>query len=129
METKNMIDILYYREFYDVPRSFIIPMKNGHNYVLLESLFSEEIDDYNEIYDAWEISLPENISEDNWACLDSHKIRSLGNVPVDKIKFDRSKRKSVEEQIYCYLLKIWRWHWKKLFKEHRYYNENDYYNF
>lgn len=84
-----------YREFYDVPR--MILLQRGNLRILLESAFDTETDEYSNTYKVF--VLP-NISEEDlkgsWEGLASTATRLLGEIPVDDLDLDLSRRKEMD---------------------------------
>lgn len=84
-----------YRDFYDVPRVFVVHHR-GRLY-LFDSPFNQADDEYASNYTIYELpgsSLPTNgIS---WAGLESMATRRLGTVPVERVVFDPTRRDSVD---------------------------------
>jgi len=81
-----------YREFFDVPRSIILPLEGG--LVLLESPFSDEVSDYSDDYQLY--LLPRDIDlTGNWSDLSAAAIRRLGAIPVVRVQFDPTRRRKI----------------------------------
>ncbi len=81
-----------YREFYDVPRSVLVRIEG--RLILLESRFDAERDDYPAAYVVFELP-PDHGSEPDWGQLPGRAIRRLGELPVNTIEFDPSKRRFI----------------------------------
>lgn len=84
-----------YREFYDVPRVFLVRHKGV--LFLFESLFDEKLDDYSPQYDVY--MMPELVEEDlhaSWEDISSKATRGLGTIPVSAVRFDPSKRRGID---------------------------------
>jgi hypothetical protein len=94
-----------YREFYDVPRMIIL--WRGNLRILLESAFDTEADEYSDTYKVF--VLP-NISEEDlkgsWEALASTATALLGEIPVNDLDFDPSRRKEINPVSIDNLLKI-----------------------
>ncbi len=81
-----------YREFYDVPRSVIVELPDG--LVLLESRFLDDVGEYAESYEAF--FLPADVDLDgSWTHLSGLAIRALGSMPIERVEFDESRKKSI----------------------------------
>jgi len=82
-----------YVEFYDVPR--VIAFTVGGRAFLLDSPFSEELDDYSPSYTVYE--MPDGFVESDWGDEPLRTAtRKIGSVPVDAIRFDETKRKQID---------------------------------
>ncbi len=84
-----------YREFWDVPRMIVCEVSGTK--ILLESEFDDSLDDYSLQYKVF--LLPEGLepaSLKSWDELSSKAATYLGQIPVDVIEFDNSKRKELE---------------------------------
>ena len=88
-----------YREFYDVPRIFVLEVVN--RFVLFDSKFDEILDDYNENYQIW---LVENPYEIDWSASWSDLPRSndilIGKIAVKDVIFDETLRKFIDIQTF-----------------------------
>lgn len=81
-----------YREFFDVPRSIVLPHADG--LVLLESSFSDEESDYSEDYQLY--LLPRDVDlSGSWSDLAAGAIRRLGAIPVSHVQFDPTRRRKL----------------------------------
>lgn len=94
-----------YREFYDVPRMIIL--SRGNLRILLESAFDTEADEYSDTYKVF--VLP-NISEEDlrgsWEALASTATGLLGEISVNDLDFDTSRRKEINPILIDNLLKL-----------------------
>jgi hypothetical protein len=87
-----------YRDFYDVPRMIILTRRGIK--LLLDSAFDESRDEYSPSYRVY--VLPDKIHEHtlaSWEDLPQTATRSLGEIPVDQVVFDRTKRAEVDATI------------------------------
>ena len=95
---------IVYREFYDVPR--MIVLRREGSLILLESVFDTETDDYS---DRYKVFLLPNISEDelqgSWEGLSSKASKSLGEILVRVVEFDRTLRKEIDTGLINELLR------------------------
>lgn len=92
-----------YREFYDVPRVFIIHHR-GLN-LLFDSKFDESRDDYLPDYEVY--VLPANFDEQreaSWQDLPSIATKHVGRIPVGAIVFDTTKRAEIDTAVVDRLL-------------------------
>ena len=85
---------IVYRDFYDVPRAFVVWCRGKQ--FLFDSQFDVDKDDYRDIYEVFQ--LPE-LSKDelsgSWLNIRDRASRKLGEVKVDEVQFDQTKRKSI----------------------------------
>jgi len=87
-----------YRDFCDVPRIFITT-HNGEQY-LFDCPFDEELDDYSESYKVYQLqAISENELERSWEHLPERAASVLGTVPVAQVKFDATKRNSIDTAV------------------------------
>ncbi len=90
----NTVPIIY-REFYDVPRVFIVKYKQ--HVFLFESVFDEKTDDYSEDYDVY--LMPELAEEEisgSWEKINSKATRKIGKILVSAVEFDITRRRNVK---------------------------------
>jgi hypothetical protein len=85
-----------YVEFYDVPRC--IALRYRGKLLLLQSAFDEERDDYPNSYSVYVLpeSAERSVSEGTWNFLEYAPMTAIGTIPVDSVKFDPSKRNSLD---------------------------------
>jgi hypothetical protein len=87
--------ILVYREFFDIPRAFIIEPSPGL-FLLFDCPFDENADDYSNTFSVYTLpiatvgSLPLD-----WRTIPSRGEDPVGRVAVSEIKFDITRRKEV----------------------------------
>jgi hypothetical protein len=87
-----------YMGFYDVPLIFITRY-HGTNY-LFDCPFNEELEDDSDFYKVYVV--PELKDEElakDWTTLHTLATCYLGEVPVTSVRFDASRRKSVDASI------------------------------
>lgn len=81
-----------YRGFWDVPR--IVLARHDGRLLLLSCPFSEELDDYPDEYEVFE--LPADLHEENlpndWTGLGGFAVARLGTVPIGRVRFDPAHR-------------------------------------
>lgn len=87
-----------YRDFYDVPRIFITTY-NGELY-LFDCPFDEQLDDYSDRYTVYQLpSLSEDELQCSWEHLAERAASVLGTIPVTQVKFDATKRNSIDTAV------------------------------
>jgi hypothetical protein len=92
-----------YREFWDVPRMFVVRY-DGRAY-LFEDPFDSTTEDYTEQYEVFELPLlGTNEPEGCWDGLASRALSKLGTVRIDEVEFDSSRRRSINPAIIDKLL-------------------------
>jgi hypothetical protein len=92
-----MVKIIY-REFYDIPRVFVVPY-NGMK-LLFECLFDESIGEYPDYYNVFTLSnIKEEDLQGSWVGLSKLATRYLGQVPICEVKFDQTKRKEINSEV------------------------------
>jgi hypothetical protein len=87
-----------YREFYDVPRMIIVNHRGRK--LLLDCKFDESLDEYAAAYKVY--VLPAGIDEQlvqSWDALPEKAAEYLGDVPVDQVIFDPSKRAEIDTRV------------------------------
>lgn len=87
-----------YGDFYDVPRLIILRYKG--KLLLLQSAFSDALDEYPNVYSVYE--LPESaepLLSGSWIFLEQMTLTSIGEIPVSAVKFDSTKRKTLDPSI------------------------------
>jgi hypothetical protein len=88
-----------YREFWDVPRLFIIRL--DCDVWLFDCQFDESIDDYPDRYKVYVISRDVPVNE-NWNLI-SEKGRFLGEIRVADVAFDETKRQEISLGFYKFI--------------------------
>lgn len=86
---------IQYRDFYDVPRIFIVNHR-GTLY-LFDCPFNQDLDEYPDIYRVF--VLPAESCSDlsgSWDDLASRATAYLGEVPVKSVQFDSTRRREIE---------------------------------
>lgn len=93
--TKSMQVQIRYRDFYDIPRAIVVEI-DGEPY-FLDCRFDSEVDDYGQFFEVFR--LPRSILADletlDWSCLAGFGER-IGIIAVDHLKFDETKRKTID---------------------------------
>jgi len=84
-----------YREFYDIPRIFIV--QRGDRIFLFDCPFDDVEDEYSK---AFKIHLMPNLSTrelaGSWAGLPAKAERFIGEVPISDVRFDPTARQQIE---------------------------------
>ena len=85
-----------YLGFYDVPRC--IAVHHGGKLLLLESVFDEKIDDYSDNYSVYVLpdSVEDSLQSASWEFLGSMGANHIGQIRVASVKFDASKRLTLD---------------------------------
>ena len=92
------IPIRQYRDFWDVPRMFVVEA-DGRT-LLFDCVFDEEVEDYADTYRVYLMpSLTERELEGSWAELATRALRSLATIPVASVRFDPTNRTFVDCQL------------------------------
>lgn len=89
---------IQYMGFWDVPLVFIA-RQCGKTF-FFECVFDQELDDYPDVYKVYILpNLTEGELPNDWTTLSSRAIQSLGEVPVQRVHFDSTKRHSIDPAI------------------------------
>lgn len=83
-----------YVDFYDIPRTIIL-LVHG-KWVLLQSAFIEELDDYEGEYSVYRLpsSFQPPHAGSKWDFLEQELV-CAGRIPVREVQFDESKRRTL----------------------------------
>jgi hypothetical protein len=85
-----------YSGFWDVPRYILLPYREKT--LLLQSPFDDSMDEYADVYSVYQV--PDAISESalggDWALLDRAELRFIGEIPIDTVAFDPTKRRTLD---------------------------------
>lgn len=88
-----------YVEFYDVPRAIVLRHKG--KLLLLQSAFDDQVDEYPDTYTVY--ALPESVeaslAKGSWRFLEELPLISLGQISVQDVHFDPTKRKSLDPSV------------------------------
>lgn len=87
-----------YREFYDVPRAFVVECRG--RVLFFDCPFDEATDDYPVGYEVYQLSKEgEHIAQGStWERLALYG-RRLGSVPVNKVLFDPTRRAAIDDEV------------------------------
>ena len=89
---------IVYREFYDVPRVFIV--SRGGVPFLFDGSFDDAADDYPDHYSVYELSRAAfSKLEGSWAGLANLAVKHLGQVPVASVEFDPTLREQIDGSV------------------------------
>jgi len=93
---------IQYRDFYDVPRVFLVEFKQRR--LLFESRFDDAADEYSDDYNVYLLSEvnPSDLSG-SWEHL-ATRGRPIGRVPVSRIAFDVSRRRDIDARVVAELV-------------------------
>jgi hypothetical protein len=85
-----------YVEFYDVPRSIAVHYRG--RLLLLQSAFDEQLDDYPGTYSVYALpeSSEDSLNEGSWGFLERTPMICIGQIQVNSVEFDPSKRKELD---------------------------------
>jgi hypothetical protein len=84
-----------YRDFWDVPRMFVTQYRS--HWFLFDCAFDEEAEDFPHSYKVSLITPPrEDELTGSWKDLPQRARRFLGEVAVDKVEFDPTKRQAID---------------------------------
>jgi hypothetical protein len=89
---------IQYREFYDVPRMFLL--RSEARTFLFDSPFLEGEDDYSRDYRVY--LMPDLTPGDvagSWSGLPGRALRLVGEIPVSSVMFDPSRRNAVDSEV------------------------------
>ena len=85
-----------YVDFWDVPRVILVGFRD--RMLLLQSAFNEELDDYDSNYSIYELSAEaRSLAESgSWKFMERQDLKHLGEIPVNKVQFDSTNRKTLD---------------------------------
>jgi len=83
-----------YVDFYDVPRTIVLLVRG--KWILLQSTFNEELDDYEAEYSVYRLpsSFQPPPAGSKWDFLEQELV-CVGKIPVREVQFDESKRRTL----------------------------------
>jgi hypothetical protein len=88
------IDIAVYREFWDVPRMFVVVVEDRT--VLFDGSFDEALDEYPDDYKVYLLhGRPVAELPHDWSTIPDDKSEYLGRIAVVDVEFDSSRRKQI----------------------------------
>jgi hypothetical protein len=85
-----------YGGFWDVPRCIVL--RHRKRWLLLHSPFDEEMDEYPDFYSAYALpeSVADSIEEGSWDFMNVTPMTCIGQIPIEEVFFDPSKRKALD---------------------------------
>lgn len=85
-----------YGGFWDVPRYIVVHYRG--RFILLQSEFNDELDEYEASYSVYVIpdSVGNLVREGNWDAYNRALVDHMGEIPVESVSFDQSKRKELD---------------------------------
>jgi hypothetical protein len=87
-----------YREFWDVPRIFLVCYQG--KWFLIDCPFDETSEDFPDSYRAYIIPEPgEEELAGSWDKLHEKALHDLGAVPIARVRFDPSKRREIDTSV------------------------------
>ena len=96
---------IIYREFYDIPRVFLVDYRGGSFF--FDCPFDDSLDDYPDIFIVYRLpnNLRDQVESLSWTDL-SNSLEKIGFVSVDKVEFDVTKRGFVADRIFEYIAQV-----------------------
>jgi hypothetical protein len=97
------LSIIQYRDFYDVPRLFVVRHKN--RLILFECPFDDATEDYDLVYNIYDLVSNDErvVHESDWRPLLSQDKRLLGSVPINDVQFDSTQRRSINSDVLAFV--------------------------
>jgi hypothetical protein len=87
-----------YREFWDVPRIFLVPYQG--KWFLFDCPFDEATEDFPDFYRVYLIPEPsEEELAGSWDKLHERATRCMGEVPIAQVHFDSGKRREIDTRV------------------------------
>ncbi len=94
---------IQYKGFWDVPLVFLTRYKDQT--ILFDCPFDENLEDYCESYRVYQMpQLSDEELPKDWTTLHLKATRFLGEVPVQRVRFDKTKRREMETDVLDELL-------------------------
>jgi|KBSMisStaDraftv2_1062788.scaffolds.fasta_scaffold98655_1 hypothetical protein len=98
-----MIPIKQYRDFWDIPRIFLV--EYGNSLFLFDCEFDEQKEDYGNVFHVYLMpKLTEQEFDGSWEKLSGKAERFLGEIYAADLTFDESRRESIDEEVLIKLL-------------------------
>jgi hypothetical protein len=89
---------IVYREFYDVPRMMVV--NRGDLKLLLNCEFHESLGEYSNSYKVYVLPRDiENHAMVSWISLPGLAVKYLGDIPVEQVVFDATKRAEIDTEV------------------------------
>jgi hypothetical protein len=90
---------IIYRGFWDVPRIFLA--RHGGDLDLFDCAFDEALDEYPDEYKVFLLpNLKDEDLPDDWTILQDKALQYLGEVPVNRVQFDATRRQSIDAAVF-----------------------------
>jgi hypothetical protein len=87
-----------YRDFWDVPRIFLVSYRG--QLFLFDCPFDETLEDFPDLYHVYVMpALGEDELSGSWAGLALKAIRHVGDVPIAQVRFDQTKRQGIDPSL------------------------------
>lgn len=87
-----------YRDLWDQPRIFLVDFQDRH--FLFDCAFDEATEDYPDQYKVYLMPpLTEAELAASWAHFSARAIQYLGDVPLDQVHFDPTRRKEIDTAV------------------------------
>ena len=85
-----------YSGFWDVPRYILLRYREKA--LLLQSPFDESLDDYPNVYFVYQVpdAISESVLGGDWALLEGVELRLVGEIPINAVAFDPTKRRALD---------------------------------
>jgi hypothetical protein len=90
---------IQYRDFYDIPRAFIVEHQGA--LFFFDGSFDEKADEYREQFRVFRLG-PESskiVQSDSWVGLEKTGTL-IAEVPVSSVKFDATRRAAVDDSVF-----------------------------
>src|SRR5690242_20366093 len=96
----SLIPIKFYRDFWDFPRIFLVDYNDS--LILFDCKLNEETEEYE---DKFQIFLMPKLTEQelngSWNLFSGKAIKFLGEISINAISFDESKREFIEDDVFA----------------------------
>lgn len=93
-----------YRDFWDFPKIFLVSF-NGSLF-LFDCKFSNDTEDFENKYQVFIMpELSENEINGSWYGLSDKSVKYLGEVPINQVQFDETRKKFINGEIITGLTK------------------------
>jgi hypothetical protein len=88
-----------YAGFYDYPRTIVL--RHREKLLLLESRFDDELDEYPKVYTVYLLpqSAKAQLNSGSWKFLEGMQLDPIGRIPIESVRFDRTRRKKLDASI------------------------------
>jgi hypothetical protein len=96
--TVEMVPIQY-RGFWDVPRIFLA--RHRGRLFLFESRYDEEVEEHADSFTVYELPIDSDAElPKDWTTLSERALKELGQISVEDVQFDPSKRQAVDAGVF-----------------------------